>query len=294
MSVSADAASHKMLRHGRAAGRSLPPGASLPWVKSIQRRRSRSPALACGALASLVQAIAAKDPETMRHSRRVRRYAEAIAEQLGVSRAFVREVGTAAVLHDVGKIGVPDELLHRAGPLSAAEHVDVLQHTVIGERILTPLMPRQTAVLAVVRWHHERVDGCGYPDGLRGSQIPLAARIVAVADAFDAMRSSRPYRAALRLGVATRELVQGVGRQFDARCVAALRRVVDRARRRVWPHGRPRRWDSRTLRRHCGAWRPVPRRLYGWDIAREPRAPPVAASRVSPEGQDAAGLDGGP
>lgn len=180
------------------------------------------------ALASLVEAVGARDPYTRAHSLRVARYAAAIAKELGLSKAECREIVLAAELHDVGKIGVPDELLCKPGSLSEAERMRVLEHTLIGERILAPLLADRPVILGVVRWHHERVDGRGYPDGLTGGAIPLAARIVAVADAFDAMRTARPYRGPLSGPAAIAELLRGAGSQFDPRCVQALLAVLRR------------------------------------------------------------------
>ena len=131
-----------------------------------------------------------------------------------------------AALHDVGKIGIPEQLLRKPGPLTAAEHLCVMEHTVIGERILTPLLESRPRVLRIVRSHHERVDGRGTPDGLQGDAIPMFARIVAVADAFDAMTSARPYRASLDPCVALRELHDNAGTQLDPACVAAFYAVL--------------------------------------------------------------------
>lgn len=232
------------------------------------------------ALASLAQAIEAKDPYTMGHSARVRQQAEAMARHLGLGEAEVSEIGMAAALHDVGKIGVPDELLRRTGPLSPEERQRILKHTVIGERILAPLLTGHPVGLAVARWHHERVDGAGYPDGLRGEEIPLAARIVAVADAYDAMISRRPYRAPLGSGAALRELMRCSNRQFDARCVAALLWVIRHSRRAVWPMRR----TGRQERVVCASGRspngtPSLPRPVRPGAAREPRAPPQDAQR---------------
>jgi putative nucleotidyltransferase with HDIG domain len=179
-----------------------------------------------GAVAALERALQAKDPFTLDHSSRVRRFALAMATELRLSRVVTRELVLGAELHDIGKIGVPDELLQKPGPLSPDERHRVLDHAEIGARILTPLLGGHPLVLAVVRWHHERVDGGGYPDGLRGIQVPLVARIVAVADAFDAMTSPRPYRAPSSARTAAEELIRCAGRQFDAHCVEALLAVL--------------------------------------------------------------------
>ncbi len=198
------------------------------WVNLNQVARGLKDFTLARALASLVEAVGAKDPYTRGHSLRVARYAGAIAKELGLSKPECREIALAAELHDVGKIGVPDELLRKPGPLSESERVRVLDHTLIGERILAPLLADCPVILGVVRWHHERLDGRGYPDALKGEEIPLAARIVAVADAFDAMRTARPYRRSLAGRVAIAELLRGAGSQFDPRCVAALLAVLRR------------------------------------------------------------------
>jgi len=202
------------------------------------------------AVASLIEAVGAKDPYTRWHSRRVSRYAQAIARGLGLSARDQGEVALAGELHDVGKIGVPDELLHKTGPLTREERYRLLDHTVIGEQILEPLLGDRPAVLAGVRWHHEWMDGSGYPDGLEGQCIPLIPRILAVADAFDAMTSARPYRPPLARQVALAELRQGVGTQFDPECVRAfLALPAGRPAGRVLPHAGPapalriRRWE---------------------------------------------------
>ncbi|MBI4499974.1 MAG: HD-GYP domain-containing protein [Gemmatimonadetes bacterium] len=194
----------------------------------------------------------------MGHSARVRRLAVALARRLAVGEALLQEIAMGAELHDIGKIGVPDALLHKAGSLTPDERRRILEHTVIGEQILAPLLRDQPVILAVVRWHHERVDGSGYPDALRGEQIPLAARIVAVADAFDAMTSERPYRPARSRPEAVRELLRCSGSHFDPVCVRALlevfRELAENRPRAApdqrfemgaasrWPGSRPRRW----------------------------------------------------
>lgn len=178
---------------------------------------------------ALINALEARDPDTRRHSARVARFALAIARELGLDPSSVEAVRLGAELHDIGKIGVPDALLRRRGPLTPAEHRRVLEHTVIGEQILRPVMSDRPGVLAVVRSHHEWVDGSGYPDGLRGERIPLEARIVAVADSLDAMTSARPYRPPLPLSEAIRQLTVFSGVQFDPECVRALLTVVFRS-----------------------------------------------------------------
>ncbi len=178
------------------------------------------------ALKALAHALQAKDPYAAGHALRVSVVAKAVAQELGLPPLEVRQIGFAAELHDIGKIGVPERLLHRRGRLTDYEYDEVMRHTMIGEQIVAPLMGTDLTVKEVVRWHHERVNGTGAPDGLSGDDIPLAARVVAVADAFDAMTSNRPYRAARSVNAARRELLENAGTQFDPECVEALMRLL--------------------------------------------------------------------
>ncbi len=174
------------------------------------------------ALQSLAHALQAKDPYTAGHSLRVAAIAKAMAHELGCPADEVRQIGFSAELHDIGKIGVPESLLHKQARLSDDEYAVVMRHTVIGEEIVAPLLHADPTVRQVVRWHHEHVDGSGGPDGLRGDVIPLAARIVAVADAFDAMTTARPYRPALQVDETLDELRADSGSYFDPKCVDIL------------------------------------------------------------------------
>jgi HD-GYP domain-containing protein (c-di-GMP phosphodiesterase class II) len=131
------------------------------------------------------------------------------------------------VLHDIGKVRVPEALLNKPGPLSEEEWAIMKTHPEVGEHVLRPIQSLQ-AILPIVRHHHERWDGSGYPDELAGRAIPLGARIVAVCDAYRAMTEHRPYRAALSGAEARRELEQGAGTQFDGECVTALLKALER------------------------------------------------------------------
>ncbi len=165
-------------------------------------------------------------------SARIAAYAQALGRALNFSDESLRLLGQAALLHDVGKIGLPDSLLQKAGALSDGERQTMQRHTVLGEQIIAPL--RSTAaLLPIVRHHHERWDGKGYPDGLAGEQIPLGARIIAVADAYNAMLSPRPYRPAMSPEKARQTLRAGAGRQWDARLVALFVAWADQAPRPV-------------------------------------------------------------
>jgi HD-GYP domain-containing protein (c-di-GMP phosphodiesterase class II) len=140
---------------------------------------------------------------------------------LGLSEKEQATLALGGELHDIGKIGIHETLLNKPAPLTADEYRDVMQHTVIGERILKPLLRSNSAVLGIVRWHHEHIGGGSLPDGLTGEEIPLEARIVSVADAFDAMTSERPYRLPMSAAGALHELEVAAGTQFDEDCVYA-------------------------------------------------------------------------
>jgi len=173
---------------------------------------------------ALAAAVDAKDPYTRGHSQRVAGYAEAIARALGLPPEDIARVRLSGQLHDVGKIGVPDAILTKPGALDDAEFAILKQHPTIGERMLAAA-PFLQEILPAVRHHHERWDGRGYPDGLKDRMIPRDAAILAVADSFDAMTSSRTYRPALALPEARRRLREGSGTQFDAAVVAAFERA---------------------------------------------------------------------
>jgi len=174
------------------------------------------------ALAAMVDA---KDAYTRGHSGRVSGYAAAIAAALGLPEADIARVRQAGLLHDVGKIGVPDAILLKPGQLAEEEFAVIREHPAIGERILQGL-PFLAEILPAVRHHHERWDGRGYPDGLVGAAIPADAAILAVADSFDAMTSSRTYRVALPVMEAIRRVREGAGAQYDPRLVAAFDRAL--------------------------------------------------------------------
>lgn len=174
-----------------------------------------------GILRSLVNALEAKDPYTGKHSERVTHIAVELAKEMAVSETNIEILNTVGYLHDIGKIGMPDEILNKPGALSVEEYEIVKRHPVIGESIIKDL-GLGAEERAIIRHHHERWDGKGYPDGLAGRDIPLLARIVAVADAFDAMTSKRAYRDSLPMEKAVAELVNNRHKQFDADVVDAF------------------------------------------------------------------------
>jgi ribonuclease P protein subunit RPR2 len=171
---------------------------------------------------ALADAVDARDRATGLHAQRVRRYALGLAEAVDPALLDDPSLEYGFLLHDVGKIGIADEVLLKAGPLSPTEHALVRQHPALGAQILRDVALLHGSGLDVVRHHHERWDGAGYPDGLSGEQIPLSARIFAVADTLDAMTSDRPYRAAVTWDEAVDEIVAQSGRQFDPDVVQAF------------------------------------------------------------------------
>jgi diguanylate cyclase (GGDEF)-like protein/putative nucleotidyltransferase with HDIG domain len=176
---------------------------------------------------ALAEALDIRDTGTAKHSHMVGRYAELMAIELELESAHVERVRLAGVLHDVGKIGVSDAVLSKPGPLSADEWVEMKTHPEIAARLLS--RPEFDDVRGWILAHHERPDGGGYPFGLGREQIPLEARILAVADAFEAMTADRVYRPAIGHAAARAELEAGAGTQFDAEVVEAFLRAVDRA-----------------------------------------------------------------
>jgi putative nucleotidyltransferase with HDIG domain len=181
-----------------------------------------------GAIRALAAALDARDPYTAGHSERVSALSVLIARQLQLSEAEVDIIRLGALLHDIGKIGVADHILRKPGPLSADEFEQIRRHPGLGARILRKV-PFLEPHLAIVELHHERPDGKGYPFGLLGDNIPLDARIVHVADAFDAMTSARAYRPARAASVALVELQRYSGTQFDSASVDALREALEQS-----------------------------------------------------------------
>jgi putative two-component system response regulator len=173
----------------------------------------------------LANAIEARDLYTGKHTERVADYAQRLAQTLGWSNRQVDDVHRAAILHDVGKVVIPDAILNKPGNLSPQEWEIMKSHTVRGVEILSPL-DRMPIVLDGVRHHHEYYDGHGYPDGLAGEGIPAIGRLLAIVDAYDAMTSDRPYRKGLPQDEAVRRLQNGAGSQFDPQFTQAFIRLL--------------------------------------------------------------------
>ncbi|MBA3258513.1 MAG: response regulator [Gemmatimonadales bacterium] len=170
----------------------------------------------------LARALEAKDAYTRGHSIRVSQYAVATAERLGFGTNGLDSIRLGGELHDIGKIGTREAVLHKEGSLTADEFRQISEHPALGERMLSPLAHESPAVLRIVRSHHERLDGQGFPDGLRGEGIPIEARIVAVADTFDAITTRRPYRDSRSPEEAIGELRRVAGTQLEPAAVEAF------------------------------------------------------------------------
>jgi putative two-component system response regulator len=173
----------------------------------------------------LVHALEAKDAYTSGHSSRVSRYAMKTAVQFGFTDDALEHIRLGGELHDIGKIGTREAILNKPGPLTSDEFQHVKEHSTLGEKILAPFLAQSPSVLRIVRSHHERMDGSGFPDGLQGDKIPVEARIVAVVDAFDAMTTNRAYRPLRPPADAIQELLRCSGGLFDAKVVEAFLRA---------------------------------------------------------------------
>ena len=216
-------AAAKTLGRDRTVIHSAEVAAILNEQRSAEERESE---VALATILILAEAVDIRDTGTARHCHSVARFAAAMAEEMGLPPAAVERLRLAGVLHDVGKIGVPDAILRKAGPLSEEEWREMRRHPEIGARILST-----TAFGDIRGWilaHHERIDGEGYPKGLPPEEIPMEARILAVADAYEAMTADRPYRKAIGPENARRELRRHAGTQFDPEVVDAFLRWLDR------------------------------------------------------------------
>jgi putative nucleotidyltransferase with HDIG domain len=175
--------------------------------------------------AALVAALDARDSYTAGHSAAVAVYARDIAQRMGLPVEEQQRAHLCGLLHDIGKVGLPPTILEKTGPLTLVERRQMEEHATIGERILANV-EEYSEIAMIVRHHHERVDGNGYPDGLAGDDIPLVSRIIAVADAYNAMTSGRPYREAMPSRVARLRLAQAAATQFDTAVVAAFEAML--------------------------------------------------------------------
>jgi putative nucleotidyltransferase with HDIG domain len=203
--------------------------------ETFKRERARTRQLRRSYMATvraLSNAVEARDAYTGKHAERVAAYGAAIARALGIAGSEAPEIEFGFLLHDIGKVAIPDAILYKPGALTDEERTLMSRHPAIGAEIVGGIEFLHEAV-AVVRSHHERWDGTGYPDGLAGEEIPLAARVFAVADVLDALTTDRPYRRALPFAQAREIIVAGSGSQFDPAVVEAFRTIADHTVMRI-------------------------------------------------------------
>ncbi len=195
-------------------------------ANEVEKKTRENQRLFVHVVSSLASAIDAKDAYTNGHSGRVAEYSREIARRAGYPSEEVEAVYMMGLLHDVGKIGIPDAVINKPSGLTDEEYELIKTHPVLGARILGKIreMPR---LANGARWHHERYDGLGYPDGLKGEDIPVEARIIAVADAYDTMTSRRSYRDPLPQGIVREEIEKGAGTQFDPRFAQIMLEMID-------------------------------------------------------------------
>lgn len=198
-------------------------------TKKAQKRREKMERLALQMILTLTNAIDAKDPYTNGHSARVAEYSVMIAESMGYNEEELISVRYMALLHDIGKIGIPDTIINKKARLTEEEYEVVRDHPIIGENILKNITEIPDIALGA-RWHHEMYNGSGYPDHLEGNQIPEVARIIAVADTYDAMTSKRSYRDMLSQQEVREEFVKGRGIQFDPKIADIMVQLIDEDR----------------------------------------------------------------
>jgi HD-GYP domain-containing protein (c-di-GMP phosphodiesterase class II) len=195
-------------------------------VERLQAAARLNRELFINSIRAFAAAIDAKDPYTRGHSERVADVARTIGRHLGQSDEFVHRLWIGALLHDVGKIGIDDRILSKGSVLTAEEFEKMKTHPAIGAEILAPI-EQLKEMIPIVRWHHENWNGRGYPEGLRGEEIPLSARIVAVADCFDAVTTNRPYQKAYEPRFAAEVITKLAGSRFDAKDVTAFLRAFE-------------------------------------------------------------------
>lgn len=199
---------------------------SIKQLKMIRKYQDEVMNAYMQTIETLRNVVETRDHETRGHSERVSILAASIAAEMGLPADQIEQIKIAGLFHDIGKIGVPDAILLKEGPLSQVEYEEIKRHPADGEKILSTCSSFD-AILPIIRHHHERVDGRGYPDGLTGDEICIGAKITALADAFDAMVSNRTYRKGLGFDIAMERVVQGINSQFDECAVAGLHKLID-------------------------------------------------------------------
>lgn len=194
--------------------------------RQLVRRDHAIHALFLKGVRSIVLSLEAKDKYTKNHSRKVSELSDKIAAKMGFGPSARRRIRIAGLLHDVGKIGVDRSILHKEGPLTPEEYEAIKEHPLISERILQPIMQRFPDIVKAVKHEHEKWDGSGYPGALKGTDIPIGARIIAVADCYDAITSDRPYRNLQARDIAVEVIGKNAGTQFDPQVVKAFLEVA--------------------------------------------------------------------
>jgi putative two-component system response regulator len=193
--------------------------------RALRKRHTREERISVATLDALVNALEAKDPYLRGHSARVADLSASVAAELGCDDGLIEAIRTAGRLHDIGKIGIREEVLNKQGPLTDQEYEHVKQHVLVGSQILAPLVHLKE-VITYVRSHHERWDGFGYPDRLGGERIPLGGRVIAAAEIYDALTTSRPYQEKMLPEVAVERMRDLVGTVLDPAVYRALEAVV--------------------------------------------------------------------
>jgi putative nucleotidyltransferase with HDIG domain len=197
--------------------------------RELERRRRESRHTFVQTLEVMAETIDLRDPYTAGHSKRVAVYSRQLAEAVGMRRADVESIEGGALLHDIGKIAIPDRVLFKPAKLEPGERAIIESHPVVGAKLLANV-PAMDEVTQCVLHHHERLDGKGYPDGLAGDAIPIGSRVIAVADTFDAMTTDRPYRRGLSIDAAIAEMRRVAGTQLDASLVDVFLKMIDDGR----------------------------------------------------------------
>lgn len=196
------------------------------YLDELNAKNSELEQLANETFEAIAKAVDVNDPYTAGHSRRVAKYSRAIAERIGYSAEELEEIYCAGLIHDVGKLGIDNRIINKPGKLSEEEYNEIKKHPLMGYEILKKISIRGKFAYGA-KWHHERMDGKGYPDGLCGDKIPEIAKIIAVADAYDAMTSRRAYRDIMPQEKVREQIAQGLGSQFDAKIAAIMLDLID-------------------------------------------------------------------
>ncbi|MCR5624447.1 MAG: HD-GYP domain-containing protein [Lachnospiraceae bacterium] len=195
-------------------------------IKEIKDAREKMVNFNAEVMEALAQTIDAKDKYTNGHSSRVAKYSKMIAAKMGMSEDTQTSIYYMGLLHDIGKIGIPDEIINKTSKLTDEEYNLIQSHPLFGYDILSRI-PSHPELAQAARWHHEMYDGTGYPDKISGENIPLHVRIIAVADSYDAMASNRSYRKYLPQDVIRKEIADNIGTQFDPECAKCMLEIID-------------------------------------------------------------------